>query len=194
MTANLTGRATSKYVLENTPTGLKITWQGKKDWARFSSNALSILLNLIVIWAIVYYTDASILQESGARSATVILFILAGAYLIYRIFRRVKDLTGSLLDNEIITFDVQAMTIERTGWLNIKRQVTYPADKIQSIRSLNTGATRSLYPVFTVGGDALTRYRLGTDQVFCRGINATDAAELLGKIHARFPQYRDDTI
>ena len=56
---------------------------------------------------------------------------------------------------------------------------------------MNTGVTRGLYPVFSVGGDALTRYRLGVDQVFCRGINEADAAVVLGRIHERFPHYRD---
>ena len=55
MTTDLTNSTTPLYTLEDNLTGLKITWQGKKDWGRFTSNAFSILLNLVVIGIILYY-------------------------------------------------------------------------------------------------------------------------------------------
>jgi hypothetical protein len=191
MTTNLTGPTSPQYTLEDSLTGLKITWQGKKDWGRFSSAAFTILINLFVAGVILWYADIDDYRVIVSQTATLILIILMGAYVIYRIVRKTRELMAALLDHEIIQIDNQTLTIERSGFLNIDRELVYPADKIQSIRASTSGFPHGLYPVFTVGGDALTRYRLGVDQVFCRGINADDAGVLLGKIHARFPQYRD---
>ena len=191
MTTDLTNSTTPLYTLEDNLTGLKISWQGKKDWGRFSTNAFQILLNLSVIGIIIYYARTGAYGELLSQTLSLVMVVLLGVYMLYRIFRRLKDMTGALLAQEIIQIDDQALTIRRSGFLNIQRAVAYPADKIQSIRSMNTGVTRGLYPVFSVGGDALTRYRLGVDQVFCRGISEADAAVILGRIHQRFPHYRE---
>ena len=191
MTTNLTNSTTPLYSLEDSLTGLKITWQGKKDWGRFASNAFSILINLVVIGIILYYASTGAYGELLSQTLTFVMIILLTAYILYRLYRRLKDMTAALLAHEVIQIDNLSLTIRRSGFMNIQREVAYPADKIQCIRSLNTGITRGLYPVFSVGGDALTRYRLGLDQVFCRGITGADAAAVLTRIHERFPRFRD---
>jgi hypothetical protein len=191
MTADLAPSTTPQYTLVDTLTGIKITWQGKKDWGRFTSNAFSILLNLAVIGIILYTFITGAYGELLSQTLMRVMIILLAAYMLYRLYRRLKDMTGALLAHEIIQIDNQALTIRRSGFMNIQREVAYPADKIQSICSLSTGVTRSLYPVFSVGGDALTRYRLGVDQVFCRGISEADEEVILSRIHERFPNYRD---
>jgi hypothetical protein len=190
MTTDLTDSTTPQYTLVDTLTGIEITWQGKKDWGRFASYAFSILLNLVVIGIILYYFSTGAYGELLSQTLTLVMVILLTVYMLYRLYRRLKDMTGALLAHEIIQINDQALTIRRSGFMNIQREVAYPADKIQSIRSMTSGVTRGLYPVFAVGGDTLTRYQLGVDQVFCRGIDETDAAVVLGKIHARFPHYR----
>jgi hypothetical protein len=190
MTTDLTDSTTPQYTLVDTLTGIEITWQGKKDWGRFASYAFSILLNLVVIGIILYYFSTGAYGELLSQTLTLVMVILLTVYMLYRLYRRLKDMTGALLAHEIIQIDDQALTIRRSGFMNIQREVAYPADKIQSIRSMTSGVTRGLYPVFAVGGDALTRYQLGVDQVFCRGIDETDAMTVLGRIHERFPHYR----
>jgi hypothetical protein len=190
MTTDLTDSTTPQYTLVDTLTGIEITWQGKKDWGRFASYAFSILLNLVVIGIILYYFSTGAYGELLSQTLTLVMVILLTVYMFYRLYRRLKDMTGALLAHEIIQINDQALTIRRSGFMNIQREVAYPADKIQSIRSMTSGVTRGLYPVFAVGGDALTRYQLGVDQVFCRGIDETDAMTVLGRIHERFPHYR----
>lgn len=191
MTTDLTNSTAPLYSLEDSLTGLKITWQGKKDWGRFASNAFSILINLVVIGIILYYFITGAYGELLSQTLILGMVVLLAAYMLYRLYRRLKDMTAALLAHEIIQIDDQALTIRRSGFINIQREVAYPADKIQCFRSLSTGVTRGLYPVFSVGGDALTRYRLGLDQVFCHGITEADAASVLTRIHERFPRFRD---
>ena len=116
---------------------------------------------------------------------------MLAAYLIYRIFRRVRELTRALLKDELIEVDGQAVTFTRSGFLNIERKVAYPADSIAAVRTTRLGSDRCLYLTFILGGAALTRFRISMDQVFCRGISESDAAATLARIHERFPQYRD---
>jgi hypothetical protein len=187
----LTDPTNSHFTLSDTLSGISITWQGQRDWSRFTGNALTILINLLAIGVIAYYTSVGAFGDMTTRIVTLFVLTFVGMYLLYRVYRRLQDLTGALLHHESIQIDDQAVTIERSGFLNMERKVAYPADRIQSIRSTTGGSNRSLFLSFKLGGDALTRYGLGNDQVFCRGISEADATTVLGKIHDRFPQYRD---
>jgi hypothetical protein len=180
-------------ILEDTLNGIKITWQGKRDWNRFANNAFSVFLNLLVIGVIAYYAGMGFFSEMTAQTATLIMLVVLGAYMIYRIYRRMKDLTGALLNHEVIQIDSRAVTIMRSGFLNIEREVVYPAERITSIRTSVSAVNKYLFLNFAMGGDILTRFKLGRDQVFCLGISEADAKDVLEKIQARFPQYRDIT-
>jgi hypothetical protein len=177
-------------ILENTRTGIKITWQGKKDWGRFGNTAFMILLHLIVIGILLYYFITGNYAVLFSQTLTLVMVFLLVAYMLYRIYRLLMDLTNALLAHETIQVDDQALTITRSGFMNIQREVAYPADKIRSISSTSSGHTHGLYPVFLASGDILTRNRLGTDEVFCRGISEVDAEKTLTKIHELFPRYQ----
>jgi len=177
--------------IEDTLTGLRITWQGRKDWGRFTSNSLAILVNLLAVGVIAYYTGPGAIGDTTTRIVTLILLTIIGMYLLYRVYDRVKDLTTTLLNHEVIQVDAQGVTIERSGFLNVERQVVYPADKIQSIRITTLGLTRCLFLSIKTGGEILSRTKLGIDQLFCRDISDAGATATLAKIQERFPQYRD---
>jgi hypothetical protein len=191
MISDSTGSTYPQYTLDDSLTGLQITWQGKKDWGRFTSNAFSAFLILGVIGVILYYTSTGAYGELLSQTLTLVLVGLLSMYILYRLYRRLKDMTAALLAHEIIQIDDQTLTINRSGFMNIQREVAYPADQIQCIRSMHSGFAHGLYPVFRLGGDSLTRFRLGMDQVFCRGINQADAGIVLEKIYQRFPHFRD---
>jgi hypothetical protein len=186
-----TNPITPQLSFEDTLNGLKITWQGKRDWNRVASNAFSVLVNLLAFGIIAYYAGMGFFSEVASQVLIWAIAALLSVYMIYRIYRRMKDLIGGLLGHEIIQIDDRAVEIERSGFLNIERQVTYPADKINSIRTTAIGVNSCFYLSFRMGGDFLTRSRLSTDQVFCRGISREDAEVILGKVYTRFPQYRD---
>jgi hypothetical protein len=177
--------------IEDTPTGIRITWQGRKDWGRFSSSSLTILVNLLAVGVIAYYTGPGAIGDTNTRIVTLILLTIVGMYLLYRVYNRVKDLTTALLDHEVIQVDAQGVTIEHSGFLNVERQVVHPADRIQSIGITTLGLNRCLFLSFKTGGKILTSYKPGIDPIFCRGISEADATAALAKIQERFPQYRD---
>jgi hypothetical protein len=179
-----------RLTITDTINGIQITWQATKDWGRFANNAFSILLNLFVIGIIAYYIVTGSFDQLTSETATLVVLAVLTVYMLYRFYRRGREMIGAFLTHEVIQIDNQALTITRSGFMNIQREVAYPADRIQSIRSMASGYTRGLYPVFTLGGDALTRFRLGMDQVFCRGISESDAASTLARIHERFPRYQ----
>jgi hypothetical protein len=172
---------TQQFKIEDTLTGIQITWLGKRDRSRVAGNALTILVNLLAVGVIAYYTGPGLFGDVTTRTVTLILLTIVGMYLLYRVYLRMKDLISILLNHEVIQIDSQAVTIERSGFLNQEQQVVYPADKIASIRSTASGNSRCLFLVFIVG----------EPQIFCRGISEANAAATLAKIHERFPHYRD---
>ena len=177
----ITDPFTQQFKIEATITGIQITWLGKREGNRIAGNALTILVNLLAVGVIAYYTGPGLFGDVTTQTVTLILLTIVGMYLLYRIYNRLKDLAAALMAHEIIKIDSQGVTIERSGFLNQEQRVVYPADKIASIRSTTGGKDQSLFLVLIVG----------EPQIFCRGINETDASTTLAKIQDRFPQYRD---
>jgi hypothetical protein len=177
----ITDPTTQQFKIEATMTGIRITWIGKREGSRIAGNAITILVNLLAVGVIAYYTGPGSFGDVTTRTVTLILLTIVGMYLLYRIYDRVKDLAATLLNHEVIQVDAQGVTIERSGFLHLQRQVVYTSDKIACIRSVASGNNQSLFLVLIVG----------EPQIFCRGISETDATATLAKIQERLPQYRD---
>jgi hypothetical protein len=184
----ITESNTTQLTTLDTLNGIKITWQGKQDWVKFFSSALSILYYLAIFGMIIYFYLSA--NFGGIPVLAVVITIAFLIYAIYYLFTRVMRLIEALLDHEVIQVEDKGVTIEKSGFLNIERQFVYPVEKIACIRMIAYGVTRSLGLTFASRGTIMTRLKLEGDCIFCRGISEADAVAMLGKIHERFPQYR----
>lgn len=177
--------------IEDTFSGIKIIWQGKRNWRRIQANAITFVYYLFFIWLALNWYQKGAFEGISLQAFLWFLVILLVVFVLYYMFKQAVRLLESLLDHELIQLDNRAVTIERSGFLNIKRQVVYPAERIRSIRLTASAVSSSLWIDFAPEVDRSTRIKLPAGTLFCRGIGETDATAVLGRIYERFPRYQE---
>ncbi|MGA9397557.1 MAG: hypothetical protein WBV22_04780 [Anaerolineaceae bacterium] len=187
----ITNPTTPQLTILDTLSGLQITWQGKKDWGRFFNSVFSLLYNLLfILLAVILYREGLFYMLSPFSLAGIVIIAVV-VYSACRLIEVSLHLMDALLDREIIQIDARSLTIERSGFLNFERHVSIPAERIKNIKLGALGFPKSILVNLTKDGNFLSRFKLSGDVTFCRGISEADVTSVLGKIHERFPRYKD---
>jgi hypothetical protein len=177
--------------IDDSPQGLRVTWQGKQDTFNAIRSSLIVLIYIaFATWVGHLLRDMRLQGRELSLGSWIVLGITV-AYLVPCVIWRVFHVIESLMNREIVTINEQSISFMRKGPGRLKQQASIPASQVKYINQAMAGFYRTLYLELTFSGNLLNRLRPIAIPVFCRGIDEANAFVLLRKIHERFPQYQD---
>jgi hypothetical protein len=193
MVTIITNPTTSQISFQDTISGIRITFLGRQGWGRFIKALAEILFYLLIMAiAVARYLDYSRKGQSPFSPDGILLALIFIFMFIMCIYHSIH-LMETKLYLETILIDGQSVTIDRSGFMDIKRHVSIPATDIRSIGEGRHSGRRVLKINLQAGSPDqwLARLKTSIGQTFCLGICDIDAAAALVKIHERFPKYRE---
>ncbi|GEM_PF-4129610 len=188
-------------VLPQTPIRIEDTLTGIRIYSQFKRNALTLahgIIGTVFIFpflACVIPIELLLLGDYQEKNLPAILFFPALTVIcLFGFIRCVKEIRDNLAVSETIEVDETGVKIERRGFFTARH--TIPAGRIRGITSA---------PTFPTGGGLLgflkngsrngsiwiwSTTRLKLPEMVGSGLSNTDAILFLGRVWARYPQYK----
>ena len=197
--------ATGNLVVESSITSIKATIHQRKQWGWFSIALPEFLLNLLWFLFLVLLLIVIFMQKYFIFG--IVLLFLFGLYLLY-LYSRAFETLKFLFDKETIEVDDQSITIERSGFLGLKRRKVFSAKNIKGLTVTSTfsmqgkrnflgGLSRlpfisSNLDAFMIwhGRGSIWRGRGPRRFSFGTGVAQPEAQNFLKMVYMQFPKYQ----
>ena len=182
-------------VVENSLASVKITINKKKRWGKFIILLIQLLLIIFFVFPVIRFLVETYLENHISEKLVLLVWIMIGGFLLYRIYQQIRAILDSVPDKEIIEINSQNVVIEKRG-LGLKIKNEFPAENIVKISAMFPLGENSMVnkrPLFIKSDTPMLVLwfdrKIKRYHTFGRTVDIKDAHQILEVIYSRFPQY-----
>ncbi|MGA9397556.1 MAG: hypothetical protein WBV22_04775 [Anaerolineaceae bacterium] len=194
----MTSQNQPEYSFEETNDSIRFSIRNRKDWAQFIIAVVSLLsLVAVILFMIVRLIDLLLGGVApGTTPDATLVFLISGLVLLI-----VLSVTGQSVNNAFLQEDIEitgrSITVERSGFLGLRRKKVIPVENIKGISLMiqlsadNSSLGDLLMNTTKIGKLVITtRQRMMPIYRLCRGISTDEVRQIVDKILNKFPQYK----
>ena len=192
--STMTSQIQPEYSLKETKEYIRLSIRNQKVWTRFMLSVVSLLSIGVVLLFIIARTIY--LMKGGVPFNDPLIFMISGLVLLV-----ILSVFGTSVNNSYLLEDIEitgeSITIERSGFLGLRRKKVIHVENIKGISLMiqlsadNIKLGDLLMNTTKIGKLVITTRQWMTPSYhLCQGISTDEVIQLVDLILTKFPQYK----